>query len=60
MIDIRNPGPGKYEKVFNNYSNMSYSFRSKYDDPLDKHKNVTIWIIQPLGPGHYQNVPALN
>ena len=39
-LDIENPGPGKYDKVYNNYSHLSYSMRSKYEDPLEKHKNV--------------------
>jgi hypothetical protein len=38
--DSANPGPGKYERVYNNYSHLSYSMRSKYEDPLEKHKNV--------------------
>lgn len=39
-MDIMNPGPGKYDRVYNNYSHLSYSMRSKYEDPLEKHKNV--------------------
>jgi len=39
-INPQNPGPGKYERTFNNYSRISFSFRSKYEDPLDRHKNV--------------------
>lgn len=33
-FDLHNPGPGKYDRVFNNYSRISFSFRSKYEDPL--------------------------
>jgi hypothetical protein len=39
-VDFTNPGPGKYDKVYNNYSRVSFSIRSKYEDPLEKHKNV--------------------
>ena len=41
-FDIENPGPGKYDQAFNNFSKISFSFRSKYEDPLGKHKNVII------------------
>lgn len=30
LQDLANPGPGKYDRVFNNYSRISFSFRSKY------------------------------
>lgn len=49
-FDIANPGPGKYDRVFNNYSRISYSIRSKYEDPLDKHKNVCKHRFSPWDP----------
>lgn len=38
-IFSKNPAPTKYEKTFFGKS-FSFSFRSKYADPLEKHKNV--------------------
>ena len=42
------PGPGKYDRVFNNYSKLSYTVRSKYEDPLDRHKNVRLPVCSHL------------
>lgn len=44
-MDLVNPGPGKYDRVYNNYSHLSYSMRSKYEDPLEKHKNVVSLLL---------------
>ena len=41
------PGPGKYDRIYNNYSKLSYTVRSKYEDPLERHKNVTIFGFSP-------------
>ena len=51
-FDIENPGPGKYDQVFNNYSKISFSFRSKYEDPLAKHKNVDINLFSISAQGN--------
>ncbi len=37
-IDKNNPGPGKYDTFFK--EQKGYSIRSKYEDPLEKDKNV--------------------
>ena len=70
---LENPGPGKYDRIFNNYSRISFSFRSKYEDPLERHKNVMLHLCSswdlvsitafppspPLGHTSIQNTRAL-
>ena len=34
--------------------------RSKYEDPLHRHKNVIIIIIKKLGPGQYKIIDTFN
>ena len=53
--DLENPGPGKYDRVYNNYSHLSYSLRSKYEDPLEKHKNVP---NESFSPWDLDNITA--
>lgn len=48
------PGPGKYSYQTDGraFRNVSFSMRSKLDDPMSKHQNL-------LGPGQYSTIPSL-